>query len=252
MELSKGDVICISILLISLIIGIFIQPLFMHQIVKSYELFPDKIFYDATVELKPQSVKFYNAPFKPLFLNYREPNLVNEFIQREYIDNIYFTREQQEKIPLEYTLDEIRMLCTMVYGECGAITGNVKVTFYDGINIKEQKDMDASFMHKLCTMVLLNRIKDDRFPDTIYKNLIKKNQYTIAYTYESQSYKYLTGIGSNWNNIANEVIECLSGNFSVPENVIFQSNFSDLGSSYYATIYVDTGYFRSMSYYAYG
>ena len=144
------------------------------------------------------------------------------------------------------------MLCTMVYGECGAIANDVSVTFYDGYSIVETIDLPAKFMHSICTMVLLNRIKDSRFPDTIYGNLVKPNQYNIVYTYESQSYAYLTGIGSNWVNVVDAVLDCLNGDFTVPENVIYQSNFSNLGKSYYATIYVDTGYFRSTSYYAYG
>lgn len=179
----------------------------------------------------------------------------DEFIQkekREIINSIYFTTEQQKRIPLEYTLDEIRMLCTMVYGECGAIANDVSVTFYDGYTIVETIKMPAKYMHSICTMVLLNRINDSRFPDNIYDNLVKPNQYNIVYTYESQSYSYLKGIGSNWSNVVDAVLDCLNGEFIIPENVIYQSNFNNLGKSYYATIYVDTGYFRSTSYYAYG
>ena len=176
--------------------------------------------------------------------------LFNE--NRVYEDSIYFTRCQQERIPIEYTLDEVRMLCTMVYGECGAISNNVEVTFYDKYNVIETVNKPAQYMHSLCAMILLNRIKDNRFPDTIYENLIRPKQYTVLYTYESQSYKYLTGIGSNWSNVVDAVIDCLTGEFTIPKDVIFQSNYSNLGKYYYATIYVDTGYFRSMSYYAYG
>lgn len=219
------------------------------------------------------SIKFYNPKFKSLFLNHediieKEIELIIEEVKQEVntsyvstqsvvtrtVDNsIYFTEDQISRIPSWYTLDEVRMFCTMVYGECGAITNQVSVTFYDENNdaIKTEM-MDASFMHKLCASVLLNRIKDSRFPDTIYKNLVMPKQYTVLYTYESQSYSYYSGTGSNWCNIVNEVIECLNGEFTVPENVIFQSNFSNLGTSYYASIYVDTGWFRSTSYYAYG
>lgn len=191
-----------------------------------------------------------NTVYKSLFLPHDE--YIEEEYTREIIQSIYFTDEQQKLIPEEYTLDEIRMLCTMVYGECGAISGDVSVSFYDGYNIVETVKMPAQYMHSLCAMVLLNRIKDDRFPNTIYANLVKPNQYNIVYTYESQSREYLTGIGSNWTNVVDDVILCLTGEFTIPENVIFQSNYSNLGKSYYATIYVDTGYFRSMSYYAYG
>lgn len=169
-----------------------------------------------------------------------------------YNDTKYFTDEQQLRIPEGYTLEDVRMLCTMVYGECGAITGNVYATYYDEYNNAiNEETIDASYMHKLTAAVLLNRCKHKSFPDTIYANLVKKNQYTVLYTYESQSYKYYSGIGSNWYNVVNEVLEVLNGEFDVPEDVIFQSNFSNLGSRYYVSIYVNTGYFRSTSYYAY-
>lgn len=217
-------------------------------------------------------LKSYNKKFKYLFSHYDDPLVlktdidnieeqeiksvsdVNESVVVRTVDNsIYFTEDQISRIPSWYTLDEVRMFCTMVYGECGAITNQVSVTFYDENNtVIKTEMMDASFMHKLCASVLLNRIKDSRFPDTIYKNLVMPKQYTVLYTYESQSYSYYSGTGSNWYNIVNEVIECLNGEFTVPENVIFQSNFSNLGTSYYASIYVDTGWFRSTSYYAYG
>ena len=169
-----------------------------------------------------------------------------------YTDTKYFTEEQQLRIPEGYTLEEIRMFCTMVYGECGAITGDVLITYYDENNNPEESFyIDASYMHKLTASVLYNRMKHKSFPDTIYGNLVKKNQYTELYTYESQSYKYYSGIGSNWYNVVNEVLEVLNEEFDIPDDVIFQSNFSNLGSRYFASIYVNTGYFRSTSYYAY-
>ncbi|MBO7697323.1 MAG: hypothetical protein J6T10_32210 [Methanobrevibacter sp.] len=169
-----------------------------------------------------------------------------------YSDTKYFTDEQQLRIPEGYTLDEIRMFCTMVYGECGAITGDVLITYYDENNNPENSFyIDASYMHKLTASVLYNRMKHKSFPDTIYGNLVKKNQYTELYTYESQSYSYYSGSSSNWYNVVNEVLEVLNDEFDIPDDVIFQSNFSNLGSRYFAKIYVDTGWFRSTSYYAY-
>lgn len=169
-----------------------------------------------------------------------------------YNDTKYFTDEQQLRIPEGYTLEEIRMFCTMVYGECGAITGDVLITYYDeNNNPGDSFYIDASYMHKLTASVLYNRMKHKSFPDSIYGNLVKKNQYTELYTYESQSYEYYSGSGSNWYNVVNEVLEVLNEEFDIPDDVIFQSNFSNLGSRYFAKIYVDTGYFRSTSYYAY-
>lgn len=169
-----------------------------------------------------------------------------------YNNNQYFTDEQIARIPNEYTLEEVRMFCTMVYGECGAITGDVLITYYDEYNnAGESFYIDASYMHKLTASVLYNRMKHKSFPDTIYGNLVKKNQYTELYTYESQSYKYYSEVGSNWYNVVNDVLEVLNEEFDIPNDVIFQSNFSNLGSRYFASIYVDTGWFRSMSYYAY-
>lgn len=169
-----------------------------------------------------------------------------------YSNTIYFTDAQINRIPYGYTQADLRMFCTMVYGECGAITGDVLITYYDEYNnATDSFYIDASYMHKLTASVLLNRCKHTSFPDTIYDNLIKKNQYNVRYTYESQAYEYYNEIGSNWYNIVNEVLDVLNGNFDIPENVIFQSNFSNLGSRYFASIYVSIGNFRSTSYYAY-
>ena len=175
---------------------------------------------------------------------------VVEYVTHE--TSIYFTDEQLSRLPENYTIEDLRLICTMVYGECGAITGNVYATYYDEYNNAiNEETIDASYMHKLTASVLLNRCKHKSFPDTIYDNIIKPRQYTVYYTYDSTTYDYCFGIGSNWYNVVNEVLDCLNGNFDVPEDVIYQSNFSNLGSSYYVSIYVDTGYFRSTSYYAY-
>ena len=182
------------------------------------------------------------------------PNTVvysyNENQSNVVYNNTYFTDDQLARLPEKYTVDDLRMLCTMVYGECGEVTGEVDITFYDGYTETESTTIDASYMHKLCAIVLLNRLLDDRFPDNIYDNLVRPGQYAVKYTHESTTTTYSSGHPELWYNVVNECLECLNQEFDVPNTIIFQSNYSYLGTAYYATIYVP--YLRSTSYYAFG
>lgn len=168
-----------------------------------------------------------------------------------HINVSYFTFDQLCKIPDKYTVDDLRYLSTTVFGECGLVTGDVAVTFYDGYAAKEVEYLDASLMQKLTAQVLLNRtLYDDRFPDTIYENVIKPGQYTRTYTYESTTLDYYSKYPDCWNIVVENCLLCMNEEFDLPHNVIFQSNYDNLGKSYYAKIYVS--YLRSTSYYAYG
>lgn len=102
---------------------------------------------------------------------------------------------------------------------------------------------------QLVAAVVLNRKKSDKFPNTIPEVIAQKNQYSPKYLNDLPDYftadeemkrcfenAYLAYIGE---------VEC-------PENVLFQSNFPQLGTGYYEIIEVDTGYFKSTTYFAYG
>ena len=106
-------------------------------------------------------------------------------------------------------------------------------------------------MQKLTAQVLLNRtLYDERFPDTIYENVIRPGQYTVTYTYESKTLEAYNKYPTYWETVVENCLVCMNEEFDIPHNVIFQSNYNNLGKSYYAVIYVS--YLRSTSYYAYG
>jgi hypothetical protein len=44
----------------------------------------------------------------------------------------------------------------------------------------------------------------------------------------------------------------MNGYVDIPANVIYESNYEDLGTGHFAAIYVDTGWFHSWSYFSYG
>ena len=129
----------------------------------------------------------YVEDVSPFVLEYKnnKEEIIQELTQlkleykslRDKFDHInvpYFTFDQLCKIPDKYTVDDLRYLCTTVFGECGLVTGDVEVTFYEGYNAQDVRYLDASLMQKLTAQVLLNRtLYDDRFPNTIYENVIK-------------------------------------------------------------------------------
>lgn len=119
-----------------------------------------------------------------------------------------------------YTEDDLRILTNVIhYESCG-----------------------CSEWHKeLVGQIVCNRVEDSRFPNTIKDVVAQPRQYSVFYTTTTVSCQ-------NCQNIARNVLE---GNVDCPANVIYQANFRQ-GTGVYKVSYVNTGWFRSITYFCYG
>lgn len=96
--------------------------------------------------------------------------------------------------------------------------------------------------HKeLVGQVVLNRVADSRFPNTIKDVVAQPGQYSVSYTTKTIDCQ-------NCNDVAKHVLEY---GVDCPENIIYQANFKQ-GKGVYKTSYVNTGWFRSTTYFCYG
>lgn len=91
--------------------------------------------------------------------------------------------------------------------------------------------------------IVLNRVEDPRFPDTVYGVLTQTNplQYSPSYTYD------FTGISDEHYQAA---IDAMNGNHDVPPNVVWQAEFFQ-GRGIWKTSGVNTGYWSSVTYFCY-
>lgn len=102
---------------------------------------------------------------------------------------------------------------------------------------------------QLVAQVVLNRVGDGRFPDTVKSVVEQEGQYHPSYTRNLPEYA----------NCSVEVRRCfanaiaaLNGEVECPKDVIFQSQYISLGAGTYERITVDTGAYRSTTYFNYG
>lgn len=134
----------------------------------------------------------------------------------------------------QYTWEDIRILTTTVYHEAGSTTEQLR---------------------QYVAQVALNRVEDSRFPDTIYGVITQRGQYNTKYaTAEAaQAIKDKDAANGtyNWETCKNSVIQAMMGKTDMPENVIYQANFTQ-GSGLWKSVYFNSGWFASTSYFCYG
>lgn len=166
----------------------------------------------------------------------------------EYFDSSMSISERYSMeltIPDQFTEDDLRMLATMVYKENGRVKNEILVItdqYPDGVY------MPADIMHEWSAQVCLNHIYDWRFPDTIYEDLAYP-RYTTAYRSVELSEQCKREDPEQWERIIQSCLLAMNGYVDLPADVVCASNFPDLGERY-AAVYVDTGWFRSWSYFA--
>lgn len=148
-------------------------------------------------------------------------------------------------IPEQFTEDDLRMLATMVFKENGTVKNEILVItdqYPDGVY------MPADIMHEWTAQVCLNHIYDKRFPNTIYEDLAYP-RYTTAYRSAELSEQCKREDPEQWERVVQSCLLAMNGYVDLPADVVCASNFPELGERY-AAIYVDTGWFRSWSYFA--
>lgn len=101
----------------------------------------------------------------------------------------------------------------------------------------------------LTAQVVLNRVADPRFPDTIRAVVEQPGQYHRSYT---QSLPDYASAGTELRRCFAAAIRALMGEVECPPDVIYQSQYQSLGAGTYEAITVDTGSYRSTTYFNFG
>lgn len=134
----------------------------------------------------------------------------------------------------KYTYEDIRILATTVYYEAGSTTEQLR---------------------QYVAQVALNRVADSRFPNTVKGVITQRGQYNTKYaTMEAaQTIKNKDAANGtyNWETCKNSVKQAMMGKVAMPANVLYQANFSQ-GKGVWKSVYFNSGYFASTSYFCYG
>lgn len=102
---------------------------------------------------------------------------------------------------------------------------------------------------ELVAAVILNRVADDRFPDSVAEVVAQPGQYQSDYvSTDSWYYQRAVNDAANFKACLDIATKAVNGEVVCPSNVLYQSNFSSLGSGYYELCYTD----YSVTYFAYG
>lgn len=102
---------------------------------------------------------------------------------------------------------------------------------------------------ELVAKVVLNRVADPRFPDTVRAVVEQPGQYHPSYTQSLPSYETAN---ETMRRCFDAAIRALMGEVECPRDVIYQSQYQSLGAGTYEAITVDTGAWRSTTYFNYG
>ena len=90
--------------------------------------------------------------------------------------------------------------------------------------------------------VIWNRVRSGYFPNTVYDVLIQPNQYSVSYTHDfidipEKCYK--------------AAVVAMNGDHDAPEDLYWQAEFSQ-GKEIWKVFEIDTGYYRSTTYFCRG
>lgn len=103
---------------------------------------------------------------------------------------------------------------------------------------------------ELIAQVVVNRVNSIHFPNTVYEVLIQPKQYLAAYTDYESKYMKLAVESDVWDECLEIAELACKGEIKCPSNVVYQSNYSTLGTGTYEihkTSY-STTYFNYCSY----
>lgn len=100
------------------------------------------------------------------------------------------------------------------------------------------------------SQVCINRCSHPLFDDTIVDNLIRPGQYSPWFIEPSTADLFERRDADEWQRSLDCAQYAMMGLTDMPDNIIFQSNFSSLGTVW-RTIYVDTGWYQSYTYFSY-
>ena len=134
----------------------------------------------------------------------------------------------------QYSDEDIRILTTTVFHEAGHTTEQLR---------------------QYVAQVVLNRVEDSRFPDTVKGVITQPGQYSTKYaTVEAANAIQATDSknGTYYYGICEDSVKAaMMGQVEMPSNVLYQANFSQ-GKGVWKSVYFNSGWFASTSYFCYG
>lgn len=134
----------------------------------------------------------------------------------------------------QYSDEDIRILTTTVFHEAGHTTEQLR---------------------QYVAQVVLNRVADSRFPDTVKGVITQPGQYSTKYaTVEAANAIQATDSknGTYYYGICEDSVKAaMMGQVEMPSNVLYQANFSQ-GKGVWKSVYFNSGWYASTSYFCYG
>lgn len=134
----------------------------------------------------------------------------------------------------QYSDEDIRILTTTVFHEAGHTTEQLR---------------------QYVAQVVLNRVEDSRFPDTVKGVITQPGQYSTKYaTVEAANAIQATDSknGTYYYGICEDSVKAaMMGQVEMPSNVLYQVNFSQ-GKGVWKSVYFNSGWYASTSYFCYG
>ena len=134
----------------------------------------------------------------------------------------------------KYSDEDIRILSTAVYHEAGTTTEQLR---------------------QYVAQVVLNRLSDSRFPDTIKEIITQPGQYSTKYASPETTKAIQAKDAKNGTNYyatcKNSVKQAMMGQVGMPTNVLYQANFTQ-GKGVWKSVHFDSGWYASTSYFCYG
>ena len=134
----------------------------------------------------------------------------------------------------QYSDEDIRILTTTVFHEAGHTTEQLR---------------------QYVAQVVLHREEDSRFPDTVKGVITQPGQYSTKYaTVEAANAIQATDSknGTYYYGICEDSVKAaMMGQVEMPSNVLYQANFSQ-GKGVWKSVYFNSGWYASTSYFCYG
>ena len=134
----------------------------------------------------------------------------------------------------QYSDEDIRILTTTVFHEAGHTTEQLR---------------------QYVAQVVLNRVEDSRFPDTVKGVITQPGQYSTKYaTVEAANAIQATDSknGTYYYGICEDSVKAaMMDQVEMPSNVLYQANFSQ-GKGVWKSVYFNSGWYASTSYFCYG
>ena len=172
-----------------------------------------------------------NLKIRDLKLDLEETNYFQEY---GTVQEILQAMEEASKP--KYTQEELDLLARVIYAEVGCT-------------------WIPDWVQQMVGSVVLNRVEDSRFPDTVKGVITQPGQYSTKYaTVEAANAIQATDSknGTYYYGICEDSVKAaMMGQVEMPSNVLYQANFSQ-GKGVWKSVYFNSGWYASTSYFCYG